>query len=122
MVALLEKAILFVMLFLFSLIGTNSLIGIIPILFVLSFSCFMSYFNRPSISTVCVIVYAILSMFFNELILFFPVICYDILYTNYQLVSIICLIPIFSADTTSTRFLLLYDLCYFLLIYLLFKI
>ena len=118
MTVLIDKAILFISLFLFYLLGSSTLIGIIPILIVISFSCLLSYFEKDSIRIAATITYIILSIFLPDLMLFLPLICYDLILTRQQWICATSIFPILLNFDDTTRYSTLICFLFFILTYL----
>lgn len=118
MTVLIDKAILFISLFLFYLLGSSTLIGITPILIVISFSCFLSYFEKDSIRIVTTIIYIVLSVFLPDLMLFLPLVCYDLILTRHQWICTTSIFPILLNFDDTTRHSSLICFLFFILTYL----
>lgn len=117
MVSLFDKIILFVILFLASFFGASAPIGVVPVLIVISFSCFISYSNYQYFKIIGMVSYAILSIFFPELILFFPILCYDAFLTKQQFIDVVYLIPLFANFTKENYFYIIISIVFFILSY-----
>lgn len=71
---------------------------IFPVILVLTLSSINSYFESNKLHTLIFIIYSILCVFFSELLLFLPLILYDVISSKYRFIYLVALIPIISNE------------------------
>lgn len=120
MAKLIDKALLFIILFVL-LFFTGTIPSIIPVLIVLSFSCLASYVETSRLHIIAFITYIVLCIFFEELILFLPLLCYDLFLANYQILAIVSLFPILISYHPSHFAITILIFLFFVLSYFLKK-
>ncbi len=89
-----DKIILFICCFMIYLIQTNFEMNVVIILIPIIFSAFLSYFDNEKLSTALTTGFSILACFVPQLIVFFPLIAYDMLFCKYQYYNLVAIIPV----------------------------
>lgn len=108
MLILIDKLILLVGIFGFSSILDISSVHISNILLIVSFNCLISYFDNSRVKVSIMLGYTILCFFFPSLIIFFPILCYDMLLSKVQFVCLIGIVPIlFNFSSLPTFYMIL---------------
>lgn len=94
MLAIIDKLMILIGIFCFGSIWDVSSIDIVTLLIIISFSSLLSYLDSNGIKVFLVILYTILCFFLPSLILFFPILCYDILLSKIQSACLMGILPI----------------------------
>jgi len=76
------------------LVQTSFEINVVIILIPIIFSAFLSYFEAEKLYTALSAVFSILTCFFPQLIVFLPLIAYDMLFCKYQYYNLIAIVPL----------------------------
>lgn len=78
--------------------------SVVPIIISVIFASFLSYFENEAVTAVLTAGFIVCSMFLQGLVLFLPLILYSALFTRYQYICVLSLIPlIFFFRSTSVE-------------------
>ncbi len=91
---LLEKSIIFCSCLIFYLNQTEMAINVVYLLIAVIFSSFLSYFENDKLRTALTVGFSVLAFFWPELVVFLPLIAYDMLFYRYQYYNLVVLIPL----------------------------
>lgn len=94
MLQIIDKAVIFLCLTGMYLLEPTQGLWILPIIISLTLSSLNSYIEKSAFHTVSFIVYLILCLFFNNLLLFLPLIIYDIITDKKRLIYILVFVPV----------------------------
>lgn len=92
-VNVLDKIIIFICCLILYLTRTYLSINIIIVLTPIIFGAFLSYFESEKLQAALVLGFFLLAYFAPELIVFLPLIAYDVIYCKYQALNLIGIIP-----------------------------
>lgn len=91
---LIEKLIIFFGCLIIYLNQAEIKVSVATILIAIIFSSFLSYFEDSKLRTSMTIGFSVLSFFWPELVMFLPLIAYDMLFYRYQYYNLIVLLPL----------------------------
>ena len=109
-----DKLIIFICCLIVYLCQTDYSISVVIMLISIIFSGFLSYFDNDRLRTVLTVGFSILSCFVPALIVFLPLIAYDMLFYKYQYINLLGIIPLLyffrsaSIQTISIVMILLF--------------
>src|SRR5690554_2341885 len=79
------------------------IVNVNMVLTVLIFSGFLTYFDEERLTAALILGFIILSYYYPELIIFLPVIAYDMFFYRYQYLSILALAPLINFLSLSSN-------------------
>lgn len=94
MIDLADKIILFIASMAIYTVYTGYGISIIPVILAVTTASLCSYFEKPAVKLILTIAYFTACLFNPDLLIFLPLVCYDIFTTRYQLLGLLALIPL----------------------------
>lgn len=103
MIALIDKAILFICCFGLYITSVKDPFALVPIIIVVTLSCLCSYLERPFMNRISLLFYSLLCIYNPHFILYLPVICYDVVRTNSQLYFIAPALAVLSQYQELSR-------------------
>lgn len=89
-----DKLIIFICCLIVYLCQADLNISVVTILISITFSGFLSYFDDERLRTVLTTGFSVLSCFVSELVVFLPLIAYDMLFYKYQYINLFGIIPL----------------------------
>lgn len=99
---LIDKLIIFIFCLVIYIPGVSQTYIVVPILIAVIFSAALSYFEDNRIILGVVVMYSIICFFTSALLIFIPLICYDVLFLKINWIWIITLLPIISNINKTT--------------------
>ncbi|MEN6316080.1 MAG: histidine kinase [Clostridiaceae bacterium] len=113
---LIEKLLIFICCLMIYLLQDDMAIGVVMILISIIISGFLSYFDDDRIKTVLTVGFFVLSCFYPALIVFMPLIAYDMFFHKYQYLNLFGIIPLFyfsrsASIQTASIYLIITILC-----------
>ena len=103
-----DKIILYISCLMLYLIQNDFGINVVIVLIPVIFGAFLSYFESEMLQTVLTVSFSLLACFVPGLVIFLPLIAYDMLFHKYQICNLIGMIPLgFSIQSPAWRTTLL---------------
>ncbi len=99
---LVDKSIVFICCIAFYLCQNELDASVVTALISVIFSGFLSYFDDNRIRTALTVGFSVLSCFAPHLIFFMPLIAYDMIFSKYELVNLLAVIPLLCFFRTSS--------------------
>jgi signal transduction histidine kinase len=99
---LIDKVIIFICCLTVYLCQTDFNASVVIVLVSIIFSGFLSYFDDDRLKTGLTIGFAVLSCSLPELIIFLPLIAYDMLFYKYQYINLLVIIPLINFTRTAS--------------------
>ncbi|MGE5614188.1 MAG: sensor histidine kinase [Bacillota bacterium] len=94
--SLADKLVIFICCMIIYLVHTDLNTGVAAILISVIFSGFLSYFDDDRVKTALTVGFIVLSCFVPPLIFFLPLTSYDMLFSKYQYVNLLGIIPVLN--------------------------
>ncbi|HEY8499477.1 MAG TPA: histidine kinase [Clostridia bacterium] len=94
---LVNKSIIFICCFIVCILEKSISSSVTVVLISLIFSGFLSYFDSGEIRIALTAGFSILSFFIPELVIFLPLIAYDMFFNKYQYINLIAAIPLLNS-------------------------
>jgi len=91
-----DKVILFASCLIVFLCEPHFGMSVVPVIIVVIFSSALSYFEQEKLRALLTVIFAVCSMVVPGLTVFLPLICYDILFRDYQFLCLVAIIPLIS--------------------------
>lgn len=98
MLEIIDKLVIFLCCVSIYLLESAHGLFIFPVILVLTLSSINSYFENNKLHVLSFIIYGILCMLFSELLIFLPLILYDVICSKYRFIALFALVPIVSNE------------------------
>lgn len=89
-----DKAVIFIGCLILYLTGQEIAVNVVVVLVTVIFSAFLTYFEKDEIQVALTVSFSLLACFIPELMFFFPLIAYDMLFGKYQALNMTGIIPL----------------------------